>query len=346
MKPAARELDRFTAKLPAAIRAVLLYGPDQGLVGERSRLVRGQWLDDVDDPMALTDLTADAVRQDPARLADETQAYSMLGGRRLVRVADAGDGITAAVKAVLGFEALEAPLLVEARELQASSSLRKLFEQAPNAAAIPCYRAEGQQLTGLIRERLDALGLEADHDALDHLSTHLGADRAILSRELEKLDLYLGERRTVRLEDAEACIGDSSMLELDALLQATGQGQPSHALGFVDRLLAQKQTAVGIVRALQNHYRRLWSMAIELEAGKPMEVVLDAARPRLFFRAKPAFQRALQRRPAAALRTDLAALVEAERQCKTTGLPAELICRRVVLRLAAQPSAVSSRRGP
>ncbi len=346
MKPAARELDTFIARLPPKIRAVLLYGPDQGLVAERSALVRRQWLDDLGDPLAQTTLSADEVRQDPARLADESQAYSMLGGRRLVRVSDAGDAATTAIASVLELDAVEAPLLVEARDLPASSSLRKLFEKAAQAAAVPCYRAEGEQLQRLIRERLREMGLGADRDVVDYLQTHLGADRGVMSRELEKLQLYLGGRPEVRLADVEACIGDSSVLELDALLQATATGAPADAVVLTERLLAQRQTPVGIVRALTNHYRRLWTMALEVERGTSLDVVIDGSRPPIFFRAKPGFQRALRRRRAAQLRADLESLAATERACKTTGMPGELLCRRVVLRLAAaQPTARSTSGG-
>lgn len=335
MKPAARELERFCAQLPAAIQAVLLYGPDQGLVMERRRVVLAQWVDDPSDAMAVTQLAADTVRQDPARLADETLAFSMLSGRRAVRLTDAGDAVTAAIKPVLDLDRLEAPLLVEARDLPASSSLRKLFEKPANAAAIPCYRAEGRDLETLVRAKLEGFGLRCDPEALDHLVAHVGSDRAVLSRELEKLDLYLGERRDVALADAVACVGDSSALDVDALVEATATGAAARAAELLERLLAARETPVGIIRRLAGHHRRLWALAIEVEAGQPIDAVLENARPRIFFRAKPGFKRALERRSARRWRDAVAVLVAAERQCKTSGLPAELLCRRVVLRLAA-----------
>ncbi len=335
MKVPPRDLERFCGHVPEAIRAVLLYGPDQGLVAERGRQILAQWVDDPKDTMAVTALGAEALRADAARLLDEAQAFSMLAGRRAVRVSDAGDGVTAAAAAYLELDRVEAPLVVEGRDLAASSSLRKLFEKAANAAAVPCYRAEGQELRALVRRRLDELHLTAEPDALEHLVAHAGSDRAVLARELEKLDLYLGARRAVALEDAVACVGDSSTLELDRLVEAVAGGAVAEATTLLDRLLAARETPVGIVRRLAGHYRRLWSLAVEVEAGTPVAAVLDGAKPKIFFRAKPGFARALQRRSAARLRDDLARLVACERQCKTTGLPAELLCRRVVWSLAA-----------
>ncbi len=336
MKLAPREVDRFLASPPPGAHVVLLYGQDQGLVRRRREQLLARWVDDPADAMAVTVLTADEVRQDPARLADETQAFSMLGGRRAVRIIDAADGIGEALKAVLGFEAVEAPVLVEApRELAPSSSLRKLCEKDAHAAAIPCYRADARELPRLVADGLAARGLEAERPAVDHIAQAAGGDRAVLDHELDKLALYLGEPGVVRFEDAAACVGDSAALELDQLIHAAAAGDTARALDLVDRLLAAKQTPVGIVRALATHWRRLWRLALGVEAGEPVDAVLEAAKPKIFFRAKPAFKRALERRPAARLRAELAALVAAERDCKTTGRPAELIVRRVVARLVA-----------
>jgi len=337
LKLAPRDVERFLASPPADAHVVLLYGQDQGLIRVRRERLFAAWLDDPADAMALTVLTGDEARQDPARLADETQAYSMLGGRRALRVIDAGDGVTDALKTVLAFSSVEAPVLVEApRELAPTSSLRKLCEREPHAAAIPCYRPEPRDLPRLVEEGLRARGLEAERPALDYLAQHAGADRAVLDQELDKLALYVGATRRVRFEDAAACVGDSAALELDALVHATAGGETARAADLVERLLLAKHTPVGIVRALTNHYRRLWRLASEVEQGGAVDHVLETAKPRIFFRAKPAFKRALERRRASRLRTDLAALVEVERACKTSGRPAELICRRVVLRLAAR----------
>ncbi|NBB70146.1 MAG: DNA polymerase III subunit delta [Alphaproteobacteria bacterium] len=338
MKLAPREVDRFLKAPPPDAHVVLLYGQDQGLIRARREQLLGHWVDDPGDALAVIVLTADEVRQDPARLADETRSFSMLGGRRAVRIIDAGDGLGEALKAVLGFSSVEAPVLVEApRELAPSSGLRKLCEKESHAAAIPCYRADARDLPRLVTEGLATRGLTAEKPAIDHIAEHAGADRAVLDQALEKLALYLGEdARVVRFEDAAMCVGDSSALELDQLIHATSAGETGRALDLLDRLLAAKQTPVGIVRALANHWRRLWRLALEVERGRAADAVIEAAKPKIFFRAKPAFKRALERRRARRLRADLAALVAAERACKTTGKPADLVVRRVVLHLAAR----------
>jgi DNA polymerase-3 subunit delta len=339
-----REVEAFLQRPSAEARVVLLYGPDRGLAAERRRRLITAWLDDPGDPLALTVLEADQLRSDPARLIDEVQAYSMLGGRRAVRVSEAADGLTRIVTELLALPGTEAPVVLEAGDLGPSSSLRKLCDARPGAVAIPCYRQDEQDLARSLREHAQRLGLRVEPAAMAYLVAQLGADAAITRREIEKLDLYLGERRDVRLADAAAVVGDSSALELDQLLNATGTGDVALAMRLVERLVAARQAPVAVIRALQAHWLRLWRLRLQVEAGGTVASVVDNARPPIFFKARPAIAKALDRSGAVALRSGLGLLLETERRIKTTGLPAADILRHVVLDLTAPHHPASGQR--
>ncbi|MGH6900497.1 MAG: DNA polymerase III subunit delta, partial [Geminicoccaceae bacterium] len=192
MKLTAGQVERFLRRPDPAIAVVLVHGPDEGLVRERvERLVRTV-LDDPGDPFRASELGVDLVRAEPARLADEARSLCLLGGRRVVRLRQASDHASAACRALLALERIEALVIIDAGELATSSSLRRLIEGAQSAAAIPCYRDEGRDLAAFVDQELAARRLRADADARAWLLEHLGADRGVTRAELDKLALYLG----------------------------------------------------------------------------------------------------------------------------------------------------------
>ena len=126
-------------------------------------------------------------------------------------------------------------VIVEADELGPRSSLRQLFEVADNAAALPCYRDEAEDIARLIAEELGRAGLRLTDEARDYLVGALGGDRGVTRRELEKIVSYMGPSRAARplkLADAVACVGDSAALSVDDLVFALGDGD----LAAVERL--------------------------------------------------------------------------------------------------------------
>src|SRR5471032_2725201 len=88
------EADRYVASPPKGLTLALVYGPDAGLVQERAEKLLKSVTPDLTDPFNVSDLTEATLLADPARLADETAAISMMGGRRVVRVRGAGNNLT------------------------------------------------------------------------------------------------------------------------------------------------------------------------------------------------------------------------------------------------------------
>ena len=98
MKIAFRDIEGFVRQPNPAVRVILVYGPDQGLMRERAQMMAKSVVSDLNDPFNVAVLSGEMLKGDPARLNDEANAMSMMGGKRLVRVEGAGDSVSALVK--------------------------------------------------------------------------------------------------------------------------------------------------------------------------------------------------------------------------------------------------------
>lgn len=334
MKLTGAKAEAFLKAPDPKLRVVLVFGPDNGLVRERvTRLVKGV-VADPSDPFRVAELTPAILKDDPARLADEAAAMALTGGRRVVVVRDGGDTLSSLFQSFLANPMGDALVVVEAGDLGPRSSLRKLFEGADNAAALASYGDEGGSLQHVIQEELKAADLVAEPDALAFLMDHLGGDRRLTRAELQKLALYMGGPGRVRLDDAIACIGDTAALSMDDLALATADGDHATAQRVLDRLFREGTHAVGVLRALSRHFQRLHYAAGLMAQGKSADQAMGALKPPVIFKAADRFRRQLGRWPADRVGRALEVLIEAEADCKTTGMPAEEICSRALMQLA------------
>src|SRR5216683_2857485 len=299
VKLAPSRIAAFLQRPDPEIRAVLLYGPDEGLVRERAGIVARTVCPDLNDPFRVADLGAAALAADPARLTDEAAQLSLTGGRRVVRVRGAGDTLARLFTEFLKASPGDAFVVVEAGELPSRSALRRAFEAARLAVAIGCYPDTPRDLQAVIRETLSARRVTASQDAGQFLVEHLGGDRLLTRSELEKLALYAGEGGRVELEDARLSISDTAALELDDAVMAAAEGD-----------------------------------AARLAGGASVDEVLRSARPPIFFKQEDSFRRQLGLWTEGRLRPQLDRIAKAELNMKTTGLPAETICRQAMLAVA------------
>ena len=314
---------------PASYRAVLLHGPDAGLVRERGGALVRAVLGAGDDPFRLAEFD----REGFPRIPEEMAALALTGGRRVVRVRDADDRAASAVTAALNGRG-EALLVLEAGELPARSKLRALIERAQDAAAIGCYPEEGRALSQTIRARLEARGVGISGEALDWLTGRLGADRMASAAEIEKLALYAGPGGRIEIADALASSGDLAGLSLDDALFAATAGDLARADRALEQALAEGAAPVGVIRAALLHLQRLHRARAAMAAGVAEAEAMRRLRPPVFVRRTGAFSAALRLWPESALAATLASLFETERACKHTGTPAETLCRNAIAALA------------
>ncbi len=339
-------IEAFLARPDPKARAILLYGPDLGLVRERADRLAAGIVPDLADPFRIAELTAARLKGDAAALRDEAAAIAFGGGRRVVRIREGADGLSAGLKDFLADPAGDALVLIEAGDLAKRSSLRLLFETAGNAAALPCYRDEGRGLEEVISRQLRDAGLGVEREALAWLAGALGNDRGVTRSELDKLILYMAVRgpgAAVSLADAQAAVGDSALAAIDDVLQAVALGD----VAALTRALARaggETTPVGLLRAAQRQFQRLHLAAGLIEAGETVEAAVSALRPPLQFRAADRFKAALRLWTPARLQRAMERLIEGELAAKRTGAPDALLATHLLMEIALAARAGASRR--
>ncbi|MEM9442846.1 MAG: DNA polymerase III subunit delta [Pseudomonadota bacterium] len=337
MKIPPGQIERFLRSPDAKTPVVLIYGPDEGLVRERSAALIKAVLEAPNDPFRMSDLSADQIKGEPAILVDEARALCLMGGRRVVRVRQAGDSLRVACKALLELKAIDALIVLESSDLGRSSSLRKLVEQAPNAAAVPCYRDEGRDLGNLIDRLLKERGIRPDSETRTYLIEHLGGDRAVTRAELDKLALFVDASpetpKTIGIGDVTDVVGDSAAIGLDDLAHATTLGDIKAVDRCLNRLLGEGQAPVRLIRTLLNHVTRLYRLALLIDRGETVDRAIGQARPPIHFRRKQDVKTALRRWDRLRLRGAQAKLLSVEMACKTSGQPDRLLCREALFSL-------------
>jgi len=341
VKLAAARVAEFLRRPDPAVRAVLLYGPDAGLVRERADLLARLICPDLQDPFRVAELGGAQLAADPARLADEVAAQSLIGGRRVVRVREAGDGLAKLFAGAIDEAPGDGFVVAEAGELASRSSLRRTFDDARRGVAIGCYPDTPRDLANVIRDSLAASHVTASSDATRYLVEHLGGDRLLTRSELEKLALYAGEGGRIDLADAQQAVGDSAALSLDDAIFAAAEGDAAGLERALGRVFQEGESPVAVIRALLRHLHRLHLLAAQIAAGMSVDQALRAARPPIFFKQEDGFRRQLRLWDEARLRPLLTGVAEAEFQMKMTGFPAETICHQAMLALARE----AARRG-
>lgn len=344
MKLAGSRADAWIKSPPDDCPGVLLFGPDAGLCAERADALAKKFSPNPDDPFSVTVLNADDLSSDPARLADEMVAQSLLGDARLIRLRLSHERNAAAISKIIKSldakpETCAATLIVEAGDMTPRSAIRKAFEAAKHFAAIACYADSQADIAALVRSTLRDLNIGIDTEALDALNPLLEGDRRMARSEIEKLALYKGygkeDGAKVTLEDIKTLIGGAGAAGLDDIVFDAMAGNLKTMDASLRRALAGKINPHSVLAALQRHIVRLHQASASMATGNSADEAMRALRPPVFVMRKNAFGTALRIWPETALARAINQSLETEKHMKSTGAPVEALLGRLLIALSS-----------
>ena len=288
-------IDRFVRNPDRDVALVLVYGPDTGLVSERVKAIVAAMAGSSDDPFAVVQLDGDAIAGDPSRLADEAYTIAMFGGRRAIRLRATGNrNLMPLIEPLMALPPEDAVVVIEAGDLNKSSPLRRRFEQAKGAVAIPCYADNSADLARLVTESLAEDGLTIEPDARAVLVEHLGGDRLASRAEIDKLRLYMRGEERVTLTDVDAICGDASAVAIDDVVDAAATGRLASIDQDLERIAAAGIHMSAVVTRTLRHFQMLDRLRVDVDGGQRAAAIVEHQRPPIHFRRKAAITTALE----------------------------------------------------
>jgi DNA polymerase-3 subunit delta len=263
----------------------------------------------------------------------------MTGGRRVIRVRDAGEALAKPLESLLKTPP-DALLILEAGELTPKSKLRALAEKHQTAAAIACYALDAARLPKLITDRLRSENITIDTDAAAWVASNIAPEAGPLRQTIEFLALYAGATARLTLEDVRNALPDGGDTSVQDAVDAALTGDPA----ATDRALAlaydEGVSTVGIIRILLGELMRL---RVAAASGLSASEAVAAMRPPVFFKRTATVTRALSLWSTAALTDAITRALTAEAACKTTHIPDTAYCRQFLLGLASRARTTARR---
>jgi DNA polymerase-3 subunit delta len=312
------------------IRLYLLHGPDESGAQEyAARLARAMGPD-----AERIDLEPSTLRSDPGRLADEAASLSLFGGKRHIRIAGAGEECLEALTLLLDAEQAGNPVVAIAPSLKGTARVVKLALGSPRAMALALYLPEGGDAERLVTAIAREHGLRTTGDSAARIAQASAGDRAVMTREIEKLALYLdaAPERPRSLDDEAvdllgADLGDS---EMGRAIDAAIDGRPDALADELARLDEAGMSPVPVLRQLVRRLMTLAELRGEIDAGASPAQVIE----KVFFRERPAMGRALRIWQAPRIADAIDRAREAERAIMASNNAGTVLAHAAILTIA------------
>lgn len=328
------QLENFCRNPKPEIKCLILFGNNEGEMSIWLKKCAEAVCGSMEDAFRCAVLEMDGISKDGREIYAEFHEQSLMGGRRAVVVKNADNTLAALLKTMIPETKSDNLLLLISSSLNTKSSLISWAKDRNDVVICGCYEEREENIAESAAAMLKARGLFADMATLQVLCSRLSPDGKINQSEIDKLAMYLGERKNVTPADVRAAVSDVAGANFEDLSYYTAGGDVLKAGAMYTRLIKEGEEPAVIIRQVAYHFSKLLGCVSETERGKTQEEALKTLRPPLMFYRKAAFLRQLKLWNRERLLGALTLLYDCERDCKTTNFPAEQCAGYALLRLS------------
>lgn len=284
MKASKSSIGRSVDQPDSKVRFYLFLGADEG----QSRALAARLLESLG--AQKFGVAAAAVKSNPALLADEAAALSLFGERRLIWIEPAGNDVVEGLATLLEAEVVESPVVAIAGALPKSSALLKLAESSPAALAFTAYVPEGDDAVRMVADLGRRYGLKISPPVAARIADSSGNDQAIVSKELEKLALFIDASphspRELGHEAVDAVGAETGESDFLHLADLALMGDTEALAEAIARLPSGGSEAIPAIRSLQRRLLFLAPARARIERGERVDGVMASLGRAVFWKDK------------------------------------------------------------
>ena len=203
--------------------------------------------------------------------------------------------------------------------------------EASGGACVVFYPLFENEVQGWMTEWARGRGLTIRPDAAHYVKQTLGTDLQKIANELEKVAIFLKERRTVTLDDVRQVVGEFREYSAFDLVEAIGKKDRERAFVILGRILEEGEQPVGLLGMVAWNFRRLLKAKGMEEAGQAYDVIKKKINV-MYFQSS-SFQEQLRRFSLEELRRAFRVMLETDRRLKSSSLDGGLVMERMIVEL-------------
>ena len=299
---------------PGSCGSVLLYGSDPSRINHYTQKIIDSIMTKTAYAISRMDL-AD-VSKEPEQLLVNLTTVPMFHQKSLIVLSGAKDALSTDLKSAIdNMNTDYCFVIVQARELSGTSSLRAYYNNHPKYASIACYKEDN--INALVAEFLTENGVTYNSVAFKLLCGLLQGGGTCIKPELSKLLLFLGDKKVLDVEDIQQVFVADLDPALDDICVAIAAGDLKNFVAIADSLLHNKVTEVLILRSSMKYFMTLAYLMRKVRGGTRLDDAIKAIQPPIFFRLVPQLRQHATSLAYQTVQLILSKLHETEVQCKS-----------------------------
>ncbi len=203
--------------------------------------------------------------------------------------------------------------------------------EAAGGAVTAFYQPYDSEVAAWISGWARSRGLSMQADAVQYIKQAIGNDLQKIHNELQKVEIYVEDRKEVSLADVRLVVGDFREYTSFDLVEAIGRKNGEKAFQILAKILREGEQPVSLLGMVAWNFRRLFKAKGMEAAG--MEYGEIKKKMGIFAFQSAAFQEQMRRFTLDELRDAFNVMLSTDSALKSSGVDNKLLLDRMILKL-------------
>ena len=330
MKIKAYELKSLVEKKKYS--AYLVYGQNKGLVREKSQTIIDTYKDDQTEIIKFEN---DELISEPEKLSNEFNTFSLIAEKKIIHVLNTKDNLTETITNTINNQDSTNLIIFETGELTPTSKLRKFFEKEKNLGILACYFDTERDVQDLIETTFKKEDISISRDISLLIAKRLGNERHIIKSELEKIILYLKDKKEFKAEDILKCLSQNEDFGFDDLNYNLCDGNVVKLDKIINQLYLEGINPIALLRSAGKHFQKILFVNQKIDSGMNLNESLSQLKPPIFFLYINKFKNQVTKWRTILCYKAIERIMETEELCKLNSKISKIICWRTLSNIAS-----------
>ena len=311
----------------------LVYGQNKGLVREKSQTIINSYKNDETEIIKFEN---DELISEPGKLSNEFNTFSLTAKKKILHILNTKDNLTEIITNTLIDDQASINLIVfKTGELPPRSKLRKFFEKEKHLGILACYFDTEQDVKGLIETTFKKEDMLINTDISLLIAKHLGNERHIIKSELEKIILYLKDKKEFKAEDILKCLGQNEDFGFDNLNYNLCDGNVVKLDKIINQLYLQGISPIALLRSVDKHFQKILFVNQKIDSGMNLNESFIKLNPPIFFLYINQFKNQVKKWKTSLCYKAIERIMETEKLCKLNSKISKIVCWRTLRNIAS-----------
>ena len=269
-----------TQKIDKNINHLLLfYGKNEGLKNETIKIL-------IKDKNNISNYEEKEILDNEDNFIENILSKSLFEKEKIIIIKRATDKILKIIEILNSKNLEDITIIVNSDNLEKKSKLRSFFEKDKKCICIPFYPDTNQTLSKLSYNFLREKKISISSANINLIVSKSGGDREALINELEKIEYFNKNGKTITSEVLSKLINLNENHSISELVDNCLVKNKKKIISILNENIFTSEDCIMIIRSFIIKAKKMLVLSTAFEANKNIDLTISSAKPPIFWKDK------------------------------------------------------------